>query len=160
MTIPQVSDAKFVPKVHIASGLAANKQIAGSKLLGSIYHSTDALPNGSLAADLGHGAVRLCKQNNATVPAPEWSDVTVVDWCGMVTLGSLGGGTAIIDATHPASNGVDISQLRATSIVKCWAQARAGASGFITPSINVGVAVTITSTEALETSTVYVEITY
>lgn len=55
MGIPQISSAKFPPKVHIQSGLAAARPAAGATVVGCIYQATDTnvlsicLQAGSLA---------------------------------------------------------------------------------------------------------------
>jgi len=159
MTIGQISNAKFPAKIHIQSGLAASKPSASSKIVGCLYHATNGLPDGSLAADLGHGTLQVCKQNNATTPAPAWADVSAFDWCGLVQLADPGGGAS--ECVIASSSALDISQVRSQTVVKYWVQTPvlAGGRGILTATIQAGASVTITSTDG-EESYVYVEITY
>jgi len=162
MTIGQISNAKFPPKIHIQSGPAASKPSASSKIIGCLYHATDAFPNGSTPDDLKLGKLQVCKLNSKGVAA--WATVDAPDWCGVTRLVN---GTIELSSALPGGNPIDTTQLRARSIVKYWRGAIGGTPGILSATIDPNTKVTLFSAKPAaggvqnaDTSDIYVEITY
>jgi len=155
MTIGQISNAKFPPKVHIQSGLAASKPSASSKIVGCLYHATNAVPTGGTTGNKGFGIVQLCKKNNATVPVPAWTTVSTPDLVGLVTMAA---GTKVI--ANPGVSGIVNAQIKATTTVKYWVRGVSANEGNLSVAIVAGTSITINSDNPADTSQLYVEITY